>query len=87
VDLGIADDGQRARGEQAAQIAVSLFADTAEVVTLTPLTNWALAGVTLVIALAEGVVRVAPFNTGDLIDDLEVGENLPRRELFDFLLV
>src|SRR6516225_9218023 len=30
VDLGIADDGQRARGEQAAQIAVSLFADTAE---------------------------------------------------------
>jgi hypothetical protein len=46
-----------------------------------------LAGVTLVIALAEGVVRVAPFNTGDLIDDLEVGENLPRRELFDFLLV
>jgi hypothetical protein len=23
----------------------------------------------------------------DLIDDLEVGENLPRRKLFDFLLV
>src|SRR5262249_5696975 len=33
------------------------------VVTLTPLTNAALAGVTLVIALLEGVVRVAPFNT------------------------
>src|SRR6476659_11028677 len=32
VDLGIADDGQRARGEQAAQIAVSLFADTAELI-------------------------------------------------------
>jgi len=32
--------------------------------TLTPLTNAALAGVTLVTALAEGVVRVAPFNTG-----------------------
>ena len=32
MDLGIADDGQRARREQAAQIAVSLFADTAELV-------------------------------------------------------
>ena len=30
VDLGIANDGQRARREQAAQIAISLFADTAE---------------------------------------------------------
>jgi hypothetical protein len=36
---------------------------TGAVVTLTPLTNAALAGVTLVIALAAGVVRVAPFNT------------------------
>src|SRR5262249_28068767 len=32
MDLGIADDGQRARREQAAQIAISLFADTAELV-------------------------------------------------------
>src|SRR5262249_9432732 len=32
VDLGIANDGQRARREQAAQIAISLFADTAELV-------------------------------------------------------
>ena len=32
MDLGIADDGQRACREQAAQIAVSLFADTAELV-------------------------------------------------------
>src|SRR6266545_1101506 len=32
VDLGIADDGERARGEQAAQIAIALFADTAELV-------------------------------------------------------
>src|ERR1700758_5099059 len=32
VDLGIADDGQRARREQAAQIAIALFADTAELV-------------------------------------------------------
>src|SRR5262245_203748 len=35
--------------------------------------------------------RVPPLtNIGsriDLIDDLEVGENLPRRKLFDFLLV
>ena len=30
VDLGIADDGQRTGHEQAAQIAVTLFADTAE---------------------------------------------------------
>src|SRR5262245_211764 len=30
MDLGIADDGQRARREQAAQIAIALFADTAE---------------------------------------------------------
>jgi len=36
---------------------------TGAVVTLTPLTNAALAGVTLVIALLDGVVRVAPFNT------------------------
>jgi hypothetical protein len=35
--------------------------------TLTPLTNAALAGVTLVIALVEGVVRVAPFNTGVVV--------------------
>src|SRR5260370_7977902 len=35
MDLGIADDGQRARREQAAQIAISLLADTAELV-LTP---------------------------------------------------
>jgi hypothetical protein len=32
MDLGIADDGQRACCEQAAQIAISLFADTAELV-------------------------------------------------------
>jgi hypothetical protein len=32
VDLGIADDCQRASCEQAAQIAVALFADTAELV-------------------------------------------------------
>jgi hypothetical protein len=32
MDLGIADDGQRARREQAAQIAIALFADTAELV-------------------------------------------------------
>jgi hypothetical protein len=32
--------------------------------TLTPLTNAALAGVTLVIALPGVVLRVAPFNTG-----------------------
>src|SRR5262245_38502464 len=32
MDLGIADDSQRARREQAAQIAISLFADTAELV-------------------------------------------------------
>ena len=30
MDLGIADDGERADHEQAAQIAVALFADTAE---------------------------------------------------------
>jgi hypothetical protein len=30
MDLGIADDGERAGHEQAAQIAVTLFADTAE---------------------------------------------------------
>src|SRR6266478_3959270 len=35
MDLGIADDRQRARREQAAQIAISLLADTAELV-LTP---------------------------------------------------
>src|SRR6266568_6381222 len=35
MDLGIADHCQRARGEQAAQIAIALFADTAELV-LTP---------------------------------------------------
>src|SRR6266540_429714 len=32
MDLGIADDGQRACCEQAAQIAIALFADTAELV-------------------------------------------------------
>src|SRR5437016_1947145 len=32
MDLGIADDGQRACREQAAQIAIALFADTAELV-------------------------------------------------------
>src|SRR6516225_1360307 len=32
VDLGIANDGERTSGEQAAQIAVALFADTAELV-------------------------------------------------------
>src|SRR5437016_1153171 len=32
MDLGIADDGERTRGEQAAQIAIALFADTAELV-------------------------------------------------------
>src|SRR5262249_2408124 len=32
VDLGMANDGQRARREQAAQIAIALFADTAELV-------------------------------------------------------
>src|SRR4030088_2327984 len=36
MDLGIADHGQRARREQAAQIAIALFADTAELV-LAPL--------------------------------------------------
>jgi hypothetical protein len=36
MDLGIADDGERTRGEQAAQIAITLFADTAELV-LAPL--------------------------------------------------
>ena len=30
MDLGIADDGQRARREQAAQIAIALFADAAD---------------------------------------------------------
>jgi hypothetical protein len=30
MDLGITDNGQRASGEQAAQVAISLFADTAE---------------------------------------------------------
>jgi hypothetical protein len=30
VDLGIADDGERNRGEQAAEIAVTLLADAAE---------------------------------------------------------
>jgi hypothetical protein len=40
---------------------------TGAVVTLSPLTNAALAGVTLVIALLEGVVRVAPFNTGVVV--------------------
>src|SRR5262249_53203937 len=30
--LGIADDGERTSGEQAAQIAIALFADTAELV-------------------------------------------------------
>ena len=30
MDLGIADDGQRASHEQAAQIAIALFADAAE---------------------------------------------------------
>ena len=30
MDLGIADDGERASHEQAAQIAVTLLADTAE---------------------------------------------------------
>jgi hypothetical protein len=34
------------------------------VVTLTPFTNAALAGVTLAIALPGVVLRVAPFNTG-----------------------
>jgi hypothetical protein len=37
------------------------------VVTLSPLRNAALAGVTLVRALVEGVVRVAPFNTGVVV--------------------
>jgi hypothetical protein len=32
MDIGIADDGQRASGEQAAQIAIALFADTGELV-------------------------------------------------------
>src|SRR5262245_30237707 len=32
MDLGIADDGERTRGEQATQIAITLFADTAELV-------------------------------------------------------
>jgi hypothetical protein len=32
MDLGIADHRQRARREQAAQIAITLFADTAELV-------------------------------------------------------
>src|SRR5258708_26538268 len=32
MDFGIADDGQRTSGEQAAQIAIALFADTAELV-------------------------------------------------------
>src|ERR1017187_5378964 len=32
IDLGIADDGQRAGHEQAAQIAIALLADTAELV-------------------------------------------------------
>jgi hypothetical protein len=32
MELGIADDGERARGEQAAQIAIALFADTVELV-------------------------------------------------------
>src|SRR6266511_1099939 len=32
MDLGIADHGQRASGEQAAQITIALFADTAELV-------------------------------------------------------
>ena len=32
VDLGIADHGERADGEQAAQIAVALLADTAKLV-------------------------------------------------------
>jgi len=32
VDLGIANDGQRARCEQAAQIEIALFADAAELV-------------------------------------------------------
>ena len=40
---------------------------TGAVVTLTPLTNAALVGVTLVIALLEGVVRIAPFNTGVVV--------------------
>jgi hypothetical protein len=35
MDLGIADDGQRACREQAAQIAIALFADAAEL-TLAP---------------------------------------------------
>ena len=35
VDLGIADDGERAGHEQAAYIAVTLFADTAEPVLAT----------------------------------------------------
>ena len=30
MDLGVTDDGERAGHEQAAQIAVTLFADTAE---------------------------------------------------------
>ena len=30
MDLGIADHGQRARREQAAQVAIALFADAAE---------------------------------------------------------
>ena len=36
MDLGVTDDGERAGHEQAAQIAVTLFADTAEPV-LAPL--------------------------------------------------
>jgi hypothetical protein len=43
-------------------------------------------------ALLALSLRAFPHSTNigsgiDLIDDLEVGENLPRRKLFDFLLV
>jgi hypothetical protein len=48
-------------------VVVVAFVRTCAVVTLTPLTNAALTGVTLVIALVEGVVRVAPFNTGVVV--------------------
>ena len=37
VDPGIANDGERADHEQAAQIAVALFADTAKSLSLPPL--------------------------------------------------
>jgi hypothetical protein len=35
MDLGIADDSESARGEQAAQVAIALLADTAKLVLAT----------------------------------------------------